>query len=505
MDDNSKYYKKVNKYLLIFLAAIFFTYFCYMIMYTNYYIGHDGSRFRNFDVTRDIVSGRFFGTYSKALHNFLQAPWMVGFISSCFMGLASVYLVKTLRIRSMFWACAIVCCMISWPSYIAGHNFLYMLSQFSVAIFTSILSAYFLEKEKWGIVLSIAFLVISLGNYQAYIGFTACLFLIRIIEKCYSGEDLKSLFIYILKALFVLIAGVAVYFLLWQTILNINGLERQSYRQMDRPVKVLIKEAIYGIKDVYLYVWHWFTDDPPSYFPKFLNNAALVLYAVLAIVILIVTVKRTKGLWPKILRLLILLGTFGVLPIAMDGAHFIDPGLEPHALMMGAMITPLFLLVVFMDKITDRGKIYRRAFSYIVAGLVCAFIINDMIVANTLFLRFRANQYRAESELAGVIARINAEPDYHLDTPVAFVRGKNNLSESIVHDGFECLDDFPGVYFSITTVNALRNHVLQMVPKLNFVSADPYTRMKEVRALEEYPAHNCLTWIDGTLVIKIPR
>ncbi|MDO4973588.1 MAG: hypothetical protein Q4E38_05215 [Eubacteriales bacterium] len=139
------------------------------------------------------------------------------------------------------------------------------------------------------------------------------------------------------------------------------------------------------------------------------------------------------------------------------------------------------------------------------AAAVCILCISIGVIGfyntNAVQLKLRLNQFRAESELTQMMSRISAEPEYQLDTPVAIVLGNLNTS---VYEGFETVEGLgqqSAVDYNISLYIQLR----QMVPGIRLVYPDALLDNPAVQQLEELPSHNCLTWVDGTVVIKIPR
>ena len=111
---------RYKEYMCIVIFAMAF----HFIAYTNYYLGHDAAKFYSRNDSWDIVTGRYVGIGVKALHNFLQTPYLIGVISSCFMAITILCLVKIFRIRTPLGTAALAVCSVAWPSYIMQHIYI---------------------------------------------------------------------------------------------------------------------------------------------------------------------------------------------------------------------------------------------------------------------------------------------------------------------------------------------------------------------------------------------
>ena len=186
----------------------------------------------------------------------------------------------------------------------------------------------------------------------------------------------------------------------------------------------------------------------------------------------------------------------------MNAGHFLNPSEKPYAAMLGGMLLPIFLMITCTGSVFSEKRSKMMNASAITLCALCVVIgLIGFYNTNAVQLKLRLNQFRTESELTQMMSRISAEPDYSLDTPVAIVLGNLNTD---VYNGFETVEEL-GMQSAIGYTVSLYAHLHQMVPGVTLVYPDAFLNTPTVQQLEELPAHNCLTWVDGTVVIKIPR
>ena len=141
-----------------------------------------------------------------ALEN-IQLPWMAGILEMIIYSFASYYTCRTLNIRHNITAVFIAALMISSPTAIASNTLLSGVLQFSLALFTSVLAAWYLDQGRIGCFMSVLMILIMFGLYGGYIGMTASLLLLVSIRKILEKQDVKSVFLYDVKAVFSIVFG----------------------------------------------------------------------------------------------------------------------------------------------------------------------------------------------------------------------------------------------------------------------------------------------------------
>lgn len=519
-----------NRNALLFDGRVCFILFVlgqviHMAAYTNYYLGHDMSVFHNESFGWDLMTGRFLGWLPKSLHGHLQTPWLIGCISSLFMALTAIGILKTFKVRSLLPALLIGLVNITWPPWIAAHGYLYMLTQFSFSFLTAVWAVYFLDKKR-GFLVAGVLLIMSLACYQSCAGITAGLVLLSVILRASRGEENRKTLIYGLKGAGTVIAGVALYYLLWQLLLKKYGLSAAEYRDMNASFGKQITAMALSIPSVYRHIFNWYTGIySTSYFSTvikwfiLLPSAAGIALAIRHAVksgsasdtAALPDTGKGEG---KTARVILILLSALLMPFAMNVSQFFNPGQYVSPTMECAYILPvLCLIIAFISgapgkRVSDGTEVsacprFYKAMSVLTFLMCAAVIINGVYGANASYLQQRKNSYRCDAELSQIIVRLSQEENYTLDTPVAVIADEDPNADN---GGFEWCRDLTGISdTTLTYEQAMYNQLRQMAPGICLVSADPFLENEAVTALSPYPAHDCLTHVGDTIVIRIRK
>lgn len=498
----------------------------HMAAYTNYYLGHDMSVFCNIGIGWDIMTGRYMGGFAKVLTGFLQTPWLIGCISSLFMAFAVLGILKIFRIGRMVPALLIGLVSVTFPTYIAEHGYLYMLAQFAAAFIAAVWGVRFLDRRKGFIPAGLLF-VLSLACYQAYIGISIGLILFMVILRTVRGEDTGKIVRYGLKGAATVIVSVALYYVIWQLLLRVTGLTAADYRDMNKPLGETIAAMALSVPSVYARVLKWYTGLLRSSYFLLACKWVILFLSVAGVVYAIRRVIKAPALsagadrnasgskHDRTVRVVLIAVSVLLLPFAMNISQFFNPGQAVSPMMECAYILPVWFVIIAafpekgkavpvfpdLDIPEDGGK--KKAAAVLFWIMCAAVIVNGIYGANASYLQLRQNSYRNDAELSQIIVRLSAEEDYTLSTPVVVIAEEN---PDINYVGFWwCRDTFGITDSCITYELSMYNQLQQMLPGIRLKSADPYLDNEAVKALSAWPDHNCLTWVDGTVVIKIRK
>lgn len=331
---------------------------CHFSAYTNIYLGHDASSFWNYNSNWDIVTGRYVGTLVKELHGSLQAPWMIGMISNLLLALGVGMMVRILSLKKMLTSCMVAAVVMTWPTITSSHGYLYMLSQFSMAMLLSIAAVYTVDRNRYGWVLSILFLVMSLACYQAYIGLTAGLMLLRILRECEEAKRCDQEIIRIgIKYLAILGISLVIYYSIWKCLMEAYDLNATNYKNMDQLGLEYILNLLLQLDMVYNYVFrYFFQPDWPSYIPSILKILMMSSFLVFSIRLFYRIIKKRKAMIESIASVGIAAIVYLLFPLAMNAGQFLS-GSQSYAAMEMAFSLPILFVLQQVDDVIDYGNI----------------------------------------------------------------------------------------------------------------------------------------------------
>lgn len=492
----------------VFMIAFALGILCHMAMYTQFYLGHDANTFYNSNARWDLIMGRFAGTYVKKLHNSLQMPWMIGIISNLFIATSIAIMASILRIKRMVPGVMLAIVTVTWPSVTSYHGYLYMLTQFSFAMLTSVLSVYVIERWNHGWLFSVGLSVISLGCYQSYIGLTAVLMLLRIVQECVSGGSVKRTVVYGVRCLSILIVSLGLYYWLWQLLMDVKGYEATAYRNMNTLGYEYILVMFSELKYVYKYVYDYFMRPFKSYMPFIVRLSIISAFVIATIGIYRKIYKNgERGIFEKLGRVVLCSVCYLLFPLGMNTGHFLGRS-EPGTQMEMAFILPVLLAIMVCDESIDNRKHALKGYNLISAAslFICVFLsgYNGTYGANACYLKLKYNHESALVSVSQTLNVISAEERYTLDTPVVLLGDYEDIPYRTIQ-GFEWCDDVTGMNSSSFTYGEPMFAIFrQYCPALNIVwDYQDFVNLPEVQELEALPSNRCKTWVGDTLVIKV--
>ncbi|SMF34176.1 glucosyltransferase domain-containing protein [Desulfovibrio gilichinskyi] len=123
-----------------------------------------------------FTSGRFFSDIVYGSIECQPFQFFQTFIFILLVAASGVLVAKLLSAKSTTTKSVIAGLIISYPAFSVGMTYTMVTLVYAVAIYFSILSVYFVNKDGWGnFFIGSVFLTLSLGTYQAYLSVTATL------------------------------------------------------------------------------------------------------------------------------------------------------------------------------------------------------------------------------------------------------------------------------------------------------------------------------------------
>ncbi len=479
----------------------------HLYVYTNLYLAHDAAFLHNYDPAWDTLTGRFFGTAVKqALHGSLQLPLLIGFISLILLGLSSVCVCKTLRIQKPVYIVLTSACIVTWPTITSINCYIYMASQFCVAIFAACLAAYIADRFRLGFVFAIPLIIVSMACYQAYWGTAAALMLLVIIGDILENRTpAAKLWQKALRFLIALGISLGVYYGLWRFLAG--GMDMPVYLGMDALGYGSLGEFFIALKDTYYYVYAFFLrPNVYSYYPIYLFVAVLLGMAVA--VFLGVRMIIIRRIYRQRAKCLLLALSLVLLPVAMNCATLFSGGAETNSLLTRfAFLSPLLVLVMLLSQISTDNSIIpspklHAAVFFVSAAVLLSSCLNGFFGANATYVRQESGYHMALSHVTQYLNRIQAEPGYRADTPVLLVGEPGPVERG----GFGWTEHVTGVTPNVLSYkNVVHEYFSLLGPSCILFKGDskPYLAAPAVQALEAFPSNDCVAWVDGVLVFKL--
>jgi|GEM_PF-5030266 len=515
------YVKCPKKLKVAALSTFFFGLIAHMFMYTNpIFVGDSIALYQNVFILGNFTGGRWLGMLLQGLVGGLSLPWLFGLITLVLITLSAYYTCKVLNINRTVSIVVISALMITYPSITASHAYLSSVFVYACALLLSVLAAFHIIKNTWtGYGLGLLFIVLSLGCYQAYVSFTACLLVLFMIRKLLSENDFSFLVWWqIIKMIIVFVIGILIYY--FGTVFA-NKMVGLSFGAAGYAGQEHIGD--YGsvgigslLKSTYTLAFKYYLDLP---YPTYLPLIILIVFwtGMIAAIIQSAVLLNQKGknqFW----RIFTVIGVSLFLPLTMNFVKLFDIGQPayPHALMTFAFISPWILMIAINEisgeydrKITsgEKSPRFRQYISWFLLVPSIIFSLFGCYLSNASYLKMNNNYEAGMAIMNRVVTRIETTPGYEPEQTEVILIGLPH-AHSFGYDtagGFDLTDNITGVeetpFWSFHTITVYIEQELQTT--MNFGSPHDYKYLEEVQSMPAFPYQDCTKWIDGALVIKL--
>ena len=181
-----------------------------------------------------VASGRWFLAPACALSSCFDVPWIVGVFSVVFMALTAVLLTEIFRMSNPWLIVLSSGILVSFPAVTETMFFEFTADGYMLAMLlgTAAVPLTKLSKGicwKYGIAGAVC-VCLTCAIYQAYVAYAfvlaVCYFLCELLENRY---ETRAYWKWIGYQAVVFLAGLALYFGIWQLIMKVSGVVPASY------------------------------------------------------------------------------------------------------------------------------------------------------------------------------------------------------------------------------------------------------------------------------------
>ena len=485
------------------------------------------------DAAWQIALGRFFQPFIVFLRGDLCSPWLLCMLQVGWFLVSVLLLVDILQIRSRSAMVAVAGVVVSSEAFInINASYLPWSDMYSFALFAAVFGVWLIEKKKISCTLAgIAFLVVSLSTYQAFISAAMAIMLILgILRLCDPEVELKNIVKHFLYYAVVLLISAGIYYMAWQVIRCVLGIwEADTYNGMASVGRFGAGELFFSVFTAYKNVFFYFAD------PDVMSNivfrgmelvaiwkCALVLINVFVVTVILAGIfflcHRQSGDQPSFDRQLA--ARYGLLtcclllfPLACNFVCVMSKGMEHTLMMFGPTMLYVFGIVV-AGKVwgsADVGQLPKEKnwqleklpMVKIMAVLLGVIIWVHFIYANQIYFKKSQQEKAAYSLLTRVVADVEEVPGYEPGiTPVAIAGSFESSPYLTELPGFEAVKPYSMGKTSLTypgTDYAMINYYLGI--NMNLTRVD--SAVSAVRQMPAYPGAGSIDLVDGVVVVKI--
>lgn len=490
-----------------FWAALLVGLAAHLYKITNWLPNWDSLVFR-YDPQNMIAIGRWFLPVVCAFSSFYDLPFLNGLLAIVFHALGAVYICRILEVRKSVTAALIGGVVVSFPTVTSVMMYNYVADGYSIAFFLSVLSAWYLTKEKPRYVLAGVLIALSAGIYQAYITVTIMLVLLKLIHRLvFQGASVGKVLKKTGGILLAGIMGVALYGVVLKLLLGIFSTELLAYQGIDAAASfsgIDLPASLYVIKETFINCFFDFSGGVNVYV---LINCFVAVFTFVYYLVHIVKNKVYKNIVS-----IIVIVVFGVALVLGAGVlAFINPMVDYHNLMlMGYCVFYLFFLALYETNAeTDTKQVGAKCWIILLAAV--AVIANQVVIANVSYHKAQLAYEKSYGVLIRIADRIEQLPEAE-DCEKLLVLGaldnsrdySVNLTPNIVGitDGYIIRADDETVGQSVLC-SALADYCEKKYEFLKGEEKKTLSQKEEVKAMGVWPAKDCITVVEDTLIIKL--
>lgn len=493
-----------KKWRLAFFSAFLIGLLIHMPAMLSDIPNHDGLDSLYFDQNM-ITSGRWFLMIACGFSSFYTLPWLIGLIGLFWLGLTAAVLVELLEVERGWAVVAVGGLLVSFPALASTFAYVFTLDGYMLALFLAALSVLLTKKHRCGYLAGAVCLAFSLGIYQGYLSFAMLLAVFAILmlfaEEGRMREKIRRTLRY--PAMGAL--GAALYYIILQILLKVQGKELASYQGIDsmagggESAGILVTLA--GMyRDFFA-----FSLKGNVLFGNVISFLACAMIGVtFALTVLSLAMKRKW--WKKLSFFAIMILTAVILPPVTNVILLISPDVTYHLLMRYQWVLYLIGMTAFVSRYGEKtGNALIQWAAFVGAFIMMLYYgVTDNIGYSNLQKKYE----KTYAYCLRLLDRIEQTQGYYQGIPIAMI--------GVVGD-----EEFPetDLTFSVTSgMIGLNGDMLLYTGEnyrlfiQNYLGATlnilPPAAMSEMYYDEEYvsmdsfPGENSIRIIDGIMYIK---
>lgn len=489
---------------IAFIAAVCVGFVAHMYMFTNKLPNFDDvGGINGFGVT--FKNGRWFlwvlGAVAYHLNLVFSLPWFNGLFTLTALGISAGLIAILIQLKSAAANAILGAALVVFPSWTGTLFYMFTTPYYAVAVLMSVASVYLTVRYCRGFLGAIPLLACAIGIYQAYIPFTATLYVILLFMMLYDdrrscAEIVKKSFFY----LFTLGASVILYFVCMKVSLVLTGQSLNTYKGIDSMGKINLLDFPRKIGSSFFGVFY--NNDLEISYNLITKGMYLVLFAgsIIAIIGLFLYLLRRKDLW-KGIAVLVLTAVF-VLAI---NSIYLMCGEGIYSLMYYSYVFLMIFLLALFDRsagILKEGVVI--AGEYVLNFALIAGILSYCHFANGQYLSIDLSLKQAMSYCSTLVTQIKNTEGYREDLSI-LLYGDEIEDRTLYHNEIMNVFSMTGrddaLVDAYSRLEFLRFYCGFDAP---FVGTDDMTAeiWLAIRNMPCYPTDGSIKIINDTVVVK---
>lgn len=467
---------------------------------------HDGLSSMYFDQNM-ITSGRWFLSVACGASSYFTIPWIIGLIGLVWLALAAVALTEVLELEDPVVIVSVSGLLVSFPALASTFAYVFTLDGYMLALFLAVLAVLFTKKYKKGFLPGAVCLAFSMGIYQAYLPFAILLCVYLILLFFMEAKSLKEKAVYVLRYLGMGILGAALYYVILQILLKLQGKVLDTYQGINSMEQ---GGSGQGLLTTVKGMYHDFLAFTVHGNVLVNNIFSLAACAVLVIAVVFLLVRRMlqRKWWKNPAFFVIMILLAAGLPLLTNVILVISPNLTYHLLMRYQWVLYLILMLAFTDRFTEgnaKADIGIQWAALLAAGIL---VFNYGVSDNIGYSNLEKKYEKTYAYCVRLLDRIEQTEGYYQGIPIALV-GVIGYDEfpttditGKVTDGMIGLNGDYLIYKGADYQSFMQNY---LGATLNFLDPDTVGEIymtQEYIAMDTFPGANSTKVVDGILYVK---
>lgn len=467
---------------------------------------HDGLSSMHFDQNM-ITSGRWFLSVACGISSYFTIPWIIGLIGLFWLGLSAVALTEVLELTDPLVITAVSGLLVSFPALASTFAYVFTLDGYMLALFLAILAVLFTKKYNKGWIAGAVCLAFSMGIYQAYLPFAILLCVYVILLFFMEEKDWKTKAVYVLRYLGMGIAGGALYYVILQVLLKLQGKVLDTYQginSMEQGGSGL--ELFATLKGMYR-DFLAFTVHGNVLVNNVFSFAACMVLLLLAAYLLVRILLQRKW-WKNPLFFVIMILLAAVLPLLTNVILVISPNLTYHLLMRYQWVLYLIVMLAFISRFTEEKEKTDVGIQWVALFSAVVLVFNYGVSDNIGYSNLEKKYEKTYAYCVRLLDRIEQTDGYYQGIPIALV-GVIGYDEfpttditGKVTDGMIGLSGDYLIYKGADYQSFMQNY---LGATLNFLDPDTVGEIymtQEYIDMDTFPGADSTKVVDGILYVK---
>ncbi|MCM1063929.1 MAG: glucosyltransferase domain-containing protein [Eubacterium sp.] len=466
---------------------------------------HDGLASMYFDQNM-ITSGRWFLMVACGFSSFFTVPWLIGVLGLFFLSLAAAALVEFLEIRRT-WAVALTGgLLVSFPALASTFAYVFTMDGYMLALLLAVLAALFTKKYSKGFLAGGVCLAFSMGIYQAYLPFAMILSVYGILMLAAGEESIREKTGKAARYLYMGAIGAALYYLILQILLKIQGKELASYQGIDDMASGRMAGGLFAvIKNMY-HDFAAFSLKGNVIFQSIPSAGACLLLLLAALGVCFYRIRSRKG-WKNPFFFVIITFVLVIFPMIANVILLISPDVTYHLLMRYQWV--LFLIGLLALAGRDHGEAKVPAWAEW-AALCAAFVLvfHYAVADNIAYSNLEKRYEKTYAYCVRLLDRIEQTDGYYPGIPIAMIGYVSDEQYPDTDISLRVTSNMIGLNGDslLYTADNYREFIRHYLgATLNIQPPEAMAEMyysEEYEAMDSFPGEDSIRIIDGIMYIK---